>query len=161
MWKWIKRKIVEPIKQALKNRISHKRIAVSLALGITLGLIPFYGLTTLLIGIVAVALRLDFLVMQAIHYVVHPVQIALFIPFFKAGNFFFPFSNVDFTLKEYLAYFKADFWLALNDLWKINLSALIVWAIIAIPASYLLYYAIFHSIKRFAPARAQKHFCKS
>lgn len=161
MWEWIKSKIVEPIKKALKNGISHKRLAVSLALGITLGLIPFYGLTTLLVGVVAVALRLDFLVMQAVHYVVHPIQIALFVPFFKAGNFFFPFSNVDFTLKEYMGYFKEDFWLALNELWKINLSALIVWAIIAIPASYLLYYTFFHSIRRFAPVRVQKPFCKA
>lgn len=161
MWVWIKNKVIEPIKNAFKSGISHKRLAVSLALGITLGLIPFYGLTTVLVGVVAVALRLDFVVMQAVHYVVHPIQIALIIPFFKAGNFFFPLHGMEFTLKEYIAYFKTDFWLALNDLWKVNLSAIVVWAVIAIPVSYLLYYAFFHSIRRFAPVRVQKPFCKA
>jgi uncharacterized protein (DUF2062 family) len=161
MWGWIKNKIVEPIKRALKNGISHKRLAVSLALGITIGLIPFYGLTTILVGAVAVALRLDFVIMQAIHYVVHPIQIALFIPFFKAGNVLFPLSNVNLTFKEYVAYFKSDFWLAFSDLWKLNLSAIVVWAILAIPLSYILYYTFFHSIRRFVPVKVQKPFCKA
>lgn len=161
MWEWIKNKVVEPIRKALKNGISHKRLAVSLALGITIGLIPFYGLTTLLVGVVALALRLDFVVMQAVHYIVHPIQIILFIPFFKAGNVLFPINGVNFTLKEYVAYFKSDFWLALGELWKLNLSAIVVWAILAIPLSYILYYMFFHSIRRFGPVRIQKPFCKA
>lgn len=161
MLEWIKNKVLVPIKRALKKGISHKRLAISLALGITIGLIPFYGLTTLLVGIVAFALRLDFFIMQAIHYVVHPIQIALLIPFFKAGNVLFPLNNVDLSLKEYIAYFKSDFWLAFSDLWKLNLSAIVVWAILAIPLSYILYYAFFHSIRRFVPGKVQKPFCKA
>ena len=161
MWAWIKNKVIEPIKKALKNGISHKRLAISLALGITIGLIPFYGLTTLLAGLVAVSLRLDFVVMQAVHYIVQPIQIALIIPFLKAGSIFVPSTGVEFTIKEYIAHFKSDFWMALGDLWKINLSAIIIWAVIAVPLFYILYYAFFHSIKRFAPVRVQKPFGKA
>lgn len=150
MWRWMKKKVLLPIRLALKNGISQKRLAVSLALGITIGLIPFYGVTTLLVGIVAIALRLDFVIMQVVHYVVHPVQLLLLIPFFKAGNLLIAKNTVDFSISEYFALFRENFWFALSELWKINLSAVVVWFIISIPLSYGLYYAFHYSIKRYA-----------
>lgn len=156
MWSWIKRKVLVPIRVALKNGISQKRIAVSLALGITVGLIPFYGLTTILIGLIALALRLDMVIMQVVHYIVHPIQIALLIPFFKAGNFVFTKSTVDFSVREYITYFKSDFWLAFGDFWKLNLSAIAVWIVISIPLFYLLYMGFMYSIKRYATVLVRK-----
>lgn len=160
MWLWVKKKVLLPIRVALKNGMSQKRLAISLALGITVGLIPFYGLTTLLVGVLAVMLRLDFVIMQVVHYIVHPIQIALLIPFFKAGNFLIGRNNVDFTVREYIAYFKSDFWLAISDLWKLNLSAIIIWLIIAIPLSYLLYMGFMYSIKRYAAVLIRKPYGK-
>ncbi len=156
---WIKKKVLVPVSDALKNGVSQKRLALSMTLGITLGLIPFYGVSTLLVTAVALSLRLDFIVMQAVHYAVYPIQIALFIPFFKAGNYFLPFNSIDFTLKEYVAQFKNDFWLALNELWKVNLSAIIVWLVISIPLSYILYRVFIYFIRRYAPAPVQKPLC--
>jgi uncharacterized protein (DUF2062 family) len=160
MWRWIKRRILLPIRLALKNGISQKRLAVSLALGITIGLIPFYGITTILVGIIAVALRLDFVVMQVVHYAVHPVQLLLLIPFFKAGNHLIAKETVDFSVSEYFHLFKSDFWFALNEFWKINLSAIVIWIIIAIPLFIGLYHAFHYSIIRYShlllPARHRK-----
>ncbi len=150
MWRWIKRKVLLPIRLALKNGISQKRLAVSLALGITIGLIPFYGITTLLVGIVAISLRLDFVVMQVVHYVVQPFQIILLVPFFKAGNLFMGDGTVDFTVSEYFLLFKENFWYALSELWKVNLSAIIIWMIVAIPLAYGLYHVFHFSIRRYA-----------
>ena len=158
MWLWIKKKVLVPIRIALKNGMSQKRLAISLAMGITIGLIPFYGLTTLLVGLIAVMLRLDFVIMQAVHYIVHPIQLALLIPFFKAGNFLIAKNTVDFTVREYITYFKSDFWLAISDLWKVNLSAIIIWMVIAIPLFYLLYMAFMYSIKRYASVLVRKPF---
>jgi uncharacterized protein (DUF2062 family) len=156
MWSWIKRKVLVPIRIAIKNGISQKRLATSLALGIIIGLIPFYGLTTILVGLIAITLRLDFVIMQVVHYIVHPVQIALLIPFFKAGNFVFGKSSIDFSLREYISYFKSDFWMAFSDFWKLNLSAIAVWIIISIPLFYLLYYVFIYSIKRYAAVLVQR-----
>jgi uncharacterized protein (DUF2062 family) len=160
IWSWVKRKVLVPIRIALRNGISQKRLAISLALGVTIGLIPFYGVTTLLVGLIAVTLKLDFVIMQIVHYIVHPIQIALLIPFFKAGSFLIVRNTVDFTVREYISYFKSDFWLALNDFWKLNVSAIIVWIIIAIPLSYILYFTFIYTIKRFAPVLVRKRLCK-
>ena len=156
MTSWIKRKVLLPIRNALKNGMSQKRLAISMALGITIGLIPFYGITTLLVAALAYVLRLDFLVMQAVHYIVHPIQIALLVPFFKAGNFFIAKGEADFTVGEIIVLFKTDFWMALSDFWKLNLSAIIIWGVIAIPLFYGLYYLFIYSIRRYAYSLVRK-----
>lgn len=160
LWLWVRRRVLVPLRQALKNGISHKRLATSLALGVIIGLIPFYGFTTILVGVVAIALRLDFVIMQIIHYIVLPLQIALLIPFFKAGSFFITKNSVEFSLREYITLFKSDFWLAFGEFWKINLSAIIIWGIISIPLFILLHKIFFESIKRIAPVIVPKHFGK-
>jgi uncharacterized protein (DUF2062 family) len=157
---WMKRRVLIPVRIALKNGISHKRLATSLALGITLGLIPFYGMTTLLVGFVAIAFRLDFVMMQVVHYIVHPIQILLLIPFFKIGNMLVMQNSVDFTFREYIALFKSNFWMALSELWKLNLSAIVVWGILSIPLFILLYRLFLASLIRFAPVPVRKPFCK-
>ena len=158
---WIKRRVFLPIRKALKNGISQKRLAVSLALGITVGLMPFYGITTLLIGALAYILRLDFVIMQVVHYIVHPIQIALIIPFFKAGNFFIGTEEITFSVSEYISLFKSDFWLAINELWKMNLSAIIIWGLLAIPMFYGLYYLFIYSIKRYAHLLVRRPVCRA
>lgn len=150
MRSWIQRRILTPIREALLNGLSQKKLAISLSLGIILGLIPFYGITTILVGVLAYALRLDFVVMQVVHYVVHPLQIALIIPFLKAGSFFSSNHEVSLTIKEYIALFKADFWNALVDLWKLNLLGIMVWLLISIPLGYGLYRVFVYSIKRYS-----------
>ena len=121
-----------------------------MALGITIGLIPLYGITTLLVGALAYILRLDFVIMQIVHYIVHPIQIALIIPFFKAGTHIAGNKDVSFTVKEYLGLFKSDFWLALSELWKVNLWGILIWSFIAIPLFYSLYHLFIFGIKRYS-----------
>lgn len=146
----MKRRVLLPIRNALKNGLSQKRLAVSMALGITIGLIPFYGVSTLIVGALAYMLRLDFVIMQVVHYIVHPIQLALIIPFFKAGGYIIGNQEVSLTIKEYIALFKSDFWLALSEFWKLNLFGIIVWGLIAVPLFYGLYRLFVYSIKRYA-----------
>lgn len=146
---WVKRKFIVPILKAIKQGISIERLSVSLALGITIGLIPLYGVTTLIVGLLAVSLRLNFISMQIAHYIVHPIQIALLIPFLKLGDTLINSSNVSFTINEYLYLFKTDFWKALDELWLINLSAIGIWLILAIPLFLILYYSLMYAIKKY------------
>lgn len=148
---WAERKLLLPLKKAVKDGISIERLSVSLALGITVGLIPLYGLTTLLIGAVALSLRLNFIAMQIAHYIVHPVQIALLIPFLKVGDSMVKGTEVSFSVQQYFHLFKTDFWGALKDLWLINLSAIGVWLVISIPLFLGLYYLLMKLIRHYLP----------
>ncbi len=155
---WAKRRFVFPLIKAIKAGISVERLAVSLALGITVGLIPLYGFTTLLVGGIALSLRLNFVAMQVAHYIVHPIQIALLIPFLKMGDAIVKSGDISFTVHQYIYLFKTDFWTALHDLWLVNLSAVFIWSIVAVPLFLLLYYSIRYLCRkhllRFKPVHA-------
>jgi uncharacterized protein (DUF2062 family) len=153
---WRNRRIILPIRKALKNGLSVERLSVSLALGITVGLIPLYGFTTLIVGLIALSLRLNFVAMQAAHYIVYPIQIALLIPFLKLGDFFINKSAFTFTVHQYIHYFKTDFWSALHKFWLVNLSATVVWLIVAIPLFLILYYTLTFLIRKYFPIRIRK-----
>lgn len=150
---WAERKLILPLKKAIKDGISIERLSVSLALGVTVGLIPLYGVTTILIGAVALSLRLNLIAMQIAHYIVHPIQIALLIPFLKAGDSMVKGSEVSFSLQQYIQLFRTDFWGAIQELWLINLSAIAIWLIISIPLFLGLYYLLIKAIRHFLPRK--------
>jgi uncharacterized protein (DUF2062 family) len=139
---WAKRRFVFPLVKAIKAGISIERLAVSLALGITVGLIPLYGFTTLIVSGIALSLRLDFVSMQVAHYLVHPIQIALLIPFLRLGDAILKSSDISFTVSQYIHLLRTDFWGAMHELWLVNLSAVLIWMIIAIPLFIILYYLL-------------------
>jgi uncharacterized protein (DUF2062 family) len=146
---WVKRKFLFPLIKAVRAGISIEKLAVSLALGITVGLIPLYGFTTLIVGFIALSLRLNFIAAQIAHYIVYPLQVALLVPFLKLGDAIIKCSDISFSVKQYAHLFKTDFWGALHELWLVNLSAVIIWLIIAVPLFILLYYTIRYFVRRY------------
>ncbi|QQS50392.1 MAG: DUF2062 domain-containing protein [Bacteroidota bacterium] len=156
MMRLLKRKVLLPIRKALKNGLSHRKLALSLALGITIGLMPFYGITTILVGILAYAMKLDFVITQAVHYLVHPLQIALFVPFFKLGNYLVGSGTSNYSFSEVMLLFRENFWMALVELWKLNMLAIAIWGLLAIPIFYGLYRLFIFSIGRYAVLLVRK-----
>ena len=152
-----RRKFLEPLRKAIKEGISIERLSVSLALGVSVGLIPLYGITTLLVGCIAFSLRLNFIAMQVAHYIVHPIQIALLIPFLKLGDSVIKGDEVSFTVHQYIDLFKVDFWGTLRDFWLINLSAVGIWFILSIPLSFGMYYLIIRLIRKYLPKLGRLH----
>jgi uncharacterized protein (DUF2062 family) len=146
---WAERKFMFPLIKAVKAGISIERLAVSLALGITIGLIPLYGFTTLIVSCTALSLRLNFVAMQVAHYIVQPLQIALLVPFLKLGEAILKSSDISFSVKQYIHLFRTDFWGTMHELWLVNLSAVVIWMIIAIPLFILLYYSLKYLFTRY------------
>jgi uncharacterized protein (DUF2062 family) len=138
--KWRNRKIIIPFYRVLKEGISTEKLSISIALGMVLGLMPLYGFTTLLVGIVALILRLNFISMQIAHYIVSPIQLALIVPFFRLGDALFNASEFNYTISQYLVMVKTNFWHTIKELWFVNLSALFVWSVISIPLFIILYH---------------------
>lgn len=146
---WAKRKFIVPLIKIIKQGISIKRLSVSLALGFIIGIIPAYGVTTFLVGCIAVSLRLNFIAMQIAHYIVTPFQLALIIPFFKMGDALLKSSDISFTAQQYMHLFKSDFWGAIHQLWLVNLSAIGIWLVLSIPLYLILYYGLIYTLKKY------------
>lgn len=70
----------------LRQGVSPRRLALTLALGFAIGCIPVIGVPTALCAGLALALRLNLPAMQAANYAVMPLQLALMVPFVRLGG---------------------------------------------------------------------------
>jgi uncharacterized protein (DUF2062 family) len=74
----------------LRQGISPRRLALTLALGFGLGCIPVVGIPTALCAMVALAFRLNQPAIQAANYAAMPSQLALIVPFVRLGAWLVP-----------------------------------------------------------------------
>jgi uncharacterized protein (DUF2062 family) len=140
---WWQRRVVAPIVAQLRQGITPEKIALTLALGGVLGIFPILGLCTLLCAVAGVWLRLNQALIQLVNYLVYPLQIALLIPFYRAGERLFgaePVPIVD--VPELITRFGADPWQFLIDYGLVGLYGIVVWALVAPPLALLAYYAL-------------------
>jgi uncharacterized protein (DUF2062 family) len=70
----------------LSQGVSPRRLALTLALGLAIGCIPVFGISTLVCVGLAFALRLNLPAIQAANYAVMPLQLFLIFPFVRLGS---------------------------------------------------------------------------
>jgi uncharacterized protein (DUF2062 family) len=128
---WWKTRVIEPLRTQLVQGVSPSRLAAALALGAVLGVIPILGVTTLLSALAAVALRLNQPAIQVANYAAAPLQLALFIPFFKAGAALVGAPPVTFTLAQLRDELAADAGATILRYLGADLRAVGVWALVA------------------------------
>lgn len=130
------------------------KLAVTLALGSVVGVLPALGVTTVMGTALAARFRLNIAATVLVSYLVQPLQLLLLIPFVKAGIFMFGLDDLKLTLDEMIAMFKLDWLAALNKLWVANLAAVSAWAILAIPVGVVLYFLLLPVLHRVMPKPA-------
>lgn len=135
-----KRRIVQPIVGLLKQGMTPEKIAFCLALGIVLGIFPVLGSTTLLCALAAFLFRLNLPAIQIVNYLVYPIQLALLLPFYRAGEWLFNAPRFPLSLEEILALIEKDIFEAVALLWNSTMYAVAAWTIIAPAVVILLYY---------------------
>lgn len=77
----------------LRQGISPRRLALTLALGFVVGCIPVLGLPTALCALIALTFRLNQPAIQAANYVAMPFQVALIVPLVRLGEKLFPIAT--------------------------------------------------------------------
>jgi uncharacterized protein (DUF2062 family) len=77
------------LRQALRQGLTPHQLALTLALGVTLGVLPTVWGTSVLCLLAAWMLRLNQPLMQLLNYFVFPLQILLLAPFLQLGYFLF------------------------------------------------------------------------
>lgn len=76
----------------LRQGVSPRRLALTLALGFAIGCVPVVGIPTLVCAGLALALRLNLPAIQAANYAVMPLQLIMIVPFVRLGGWLFPFA---------------------------------------------------------------------
>ena len=127
----IKRKSVACLRQG----ISPRRLALTLALGFAIGCIPVLGVTTALCFVIAFALRLNFPAIQAANWTAMPLQLALILPFVRLGRLFGFGSSRAIEAGTLLHNTPSAFLMQMGGLAG---QAMLAWLVIAIPAVALM-----------------------
>jgi uncharacterized protein (DUF2062 family) len=138
---FFRRRITRPIVELLRQGVTPEKMALSLALGVALGVFPLLGTTTALCALVALIWRLNLPAIQIVNYFVYPLQIALLIPFFRAGEKLFGAPHLPLSIDQIIAAVHASLWNATQFLWTTVWHAAVAWCLIA-PFFVGLAYAI-------------------
>jgi uncharacterized protein (DUF2062 family) len=128
---FFRRRIARPILELLRQGVTPEKMAMSLALGVALGVFPVLGTTTALCALAALILRLNLPAIQIVNYLVYPLQIALLIPFFRMGEKLFSAPHLPLSLAQILAMAQASFWGATQFLWTTIWHSIVAWCFIA------------------------------
>lgn len=110
------------------------------------------GVSTALCALLAIMFDLNVVSIQIINYVAYPLQLVLYIPFIKAGETIMGSSASGLTISGIKNLFNEGFLTAVNILWYANLQGMLVWLIITIPVTLLLYYIFLFVFRRVTPA---------
>jgi uncharacterized protein (DUF2062 family) len=143
----IKAKILKLIKTLIKEGMSFRKISLSIALGIVLGIFPVLGATTLLCTIAAFVFRLNLPAIQVINYLVYPLQLILLAPFYGAGSWLFKDQSWALIEGNFIDFLKNDFWGTMANFWDLTLYAVFAWSIIC-PFLILILYGFLKPVTR-------------
>jgi uncharacterized protein (DUF2062 family) len=133
------KKLIAPLKGLLRQGISPKKIALSMAVGFMLGLFPVIGSTTILCAIAAILLRINLPATQLANYAAYPLQIALLIPFYQFGAWLFDAEPLAMSTQQLMSLFGNGILNAVEQLWTTTLRAIAAWATLSLPAGAILY----------------------
>jgi uncharacterized protein (DUF2062 family) len=125
------RRLVQPVAAMLRMGSSPERLAWSIAAGAAIGINPLLGSTTALCIAVALVFRLNIVASQLGNHLVYPLELALLIPFLKAGSLLFRAAPVPIAPQAILKAARSHPIALVEQLWLWEWHALVVWAAVA------------------------------
>lgn len=123
-------RVSEKLAQYLREGTSPEKLALSIAVGIAVGVFPIFGLTTLLCTFAAIVFRLNLSAVQTANYAMYPLQLALMLPLARLGEKVFHSRAIPFSLLKLSAMLQHDMFRTLHDLEQGALHSLAGWIFI-------------------------------
>jgi uncharacterized protein (DUF2062 family) len=136
---WIRRRLIDPILALLKQGVTPEKLALSLAIGLGVGIIPVLGISTVLCTVAAVALRLNLPAIQLVNYLAAPLQLALIIPFVRLGEHLIGAPPQPLTIAAGFALLAEGVLKAVITLWDAIVHAMLGWIVVGPLFIYALY----------------------
>jgi hypothetical protein len=135
-----KRWVLRPVMLQLTQGTSSHKVAQALAFGLTLGIFPIIGSTTLLALLVGIPLRLNQPVLQAFKTLAYPLQWMSVLGFYRMGEWLYGVPHVSLSIPRMMERFFAEPGPFFRDYGMTALYGITVWCLLA-PALLLVLYA--------------------
>lgn len=120
--------------------ITPHKLALTAALGVMVGIMPLFGLATLLCTLLGWRFRLNIPAMLLICYLAAPLHILLYLPFIRAGIVIFGAEAFKLSFDEMVVLFRQDWLQAIEKLWLANLLGIAAWLLLSIPITAIVYF---------------------
>ncbi len=141
MASFVRRRLIDPVLELLRQGVTPEKIALSLAFGVGLGIFPVLGVSTVLCTAVAIVLRLNLPAIQLVNYLASPLQLALIIPFVRVGEHLLGLKPQPLSVAEGFRIMAQGVLRAIVVLWDAIAHAALGWIVIGPVLIYALYYA--------------------
>ncbi|MBG8553887.1 DUF2062 domain-containing protein [Hymenobacter guriensis] len=152
---WLRRKLLMPLLNILKQGLTPRQLALTVALGISFGLVPLLGVTTLMATAVGLRLRLNVAALLLVSHLMSPLQLLALIPLLQWGARLLGGAGQSLSLARLQYYFNHDWAGGLSLLWRAELGALLLWAAASVPVVAVLYVALQPVFARLLARQAQ------
>ncbi|HSY17014.1 MAG TPA: DUF2062 domain-containing protein [Candidatus Acidoferrales bacterium] len=149
-------RVVALIVAQFTQGVTVQKMALTIALGMTLALFPILGSTTVLCAITAVWLRLNQPIIQAVNYLMYPLQIILIVVFVRIGEWIMRAQPVSFSIPVMLRKFHESPVKFMHEFGMTGLHAIIAWLLIAPVLAVVLYWVLLPPLKKLAQMTAKK-----
>ena len=147
---FFQQKFLRPLLEQLKQGVTPVVLAKSFAWGVVLGIFPLIGVSTGLCLLAAYFFKLNYVAIQIANYIMYPLQIAIAIPLYRAGEWLFQVPPLAIDISSILQQFKNNFGEAIQKFGATGMRAVVVWCLIA-PVIYLVVYIVFKAIFKKIP----------
>ena len=126
-----RRWVLNPIVKQLTQGTSPAKIAQAIAYGVTLGVFPIIGSTTLLSILIGIPLKLNQPILQVFKSLATPLQWTLVLGFYRLGEILFNAPHVSLSIPEMMERFFAEPGPFFRDYGMTALYGIAVWCLIA------------------------------
>lgn len=151
-----RRRVVDVIVAQIKQGITPQKIALTLALGITGGIFPILGATTLICLIFGICFKLNQPIIQMVNYLVSALQLAMILVFIRIGEFVVRATPVSFSIPELFRKFHQSPMEFLREFGMTGVHGIIGWLLIAPELTLLLYLIFLPLLKKLARKTTDK-----
>jgi uncharacterized protein (DUF2062 family) len=153
--KYLKHKLVNPLLGLLTMGLSPTKLAVTVALGFVVGIMPLLGVATLVCTALGYRFRLNIPALLLICYLAGPFHLVLYLPFIKLGIWIFGASEFRMSFDLILDLFRQDWLLALNKIWLANMLGVAAWVLVSLPLGLLIYFSLKPLLRRVLHRKSQ------
>jgi len=139
MREFFKRKLIDPLIALLQQGVSPDSLALCVAVGIAIGLVPVLGVSTLLAAAVALLFKLNLPAIQIAQVSMSAFQLLLIVPFVRLGEWMTHAAAQPVSISAGLALMKQGVWHTVVVLKDAIIHASIAWIAVAPIGIFVLY----------------------
>jgi uncharacterized protein (DUF2062 family) len=144
------RRVVGLIVGQLRQGITAKKIALTIALAATLGVFPIFGTTTGLCLAAGFWLKLNQPIMQFVNWLISALQLAMILVFVRIGEWLTNSERVAFSVPEMFKKFHESPKQFFHDFGMTGVHGVVGWALVAPLVAAALYFAVLPPLTKLA-----------